>query len=203
MGRTGQRSAPRFDQPRRTNEVSSDSTEQDYRIEKDSMGDVRVPRQAKWRAQTQRAVENFPISGQPIERELIAALALIKGAGARVRARRGELDESKAFAIAAAALIVTVLAHFHFGAAREIGDLIAGELEHHELRRLGVEQVERRRADVACHVRRAPRRARERDRSVPQNDRLREDVDLHGTCRARSVPSRRPTERTPRRRSRR
>jgi len=53
------------------------STEQEYRIEKDSMGEVRVPKQAKWRAQTQRAVENFPISGQPIERELIAALALI------------------------------------------------------------------------------------------------------------------------------
>ena len=51
-----------------------------YRIEKDSMGEVRVPAAAKWRAQTQRAVENFPISGQPIERELIAALASIKGA---------------------------------------------------------------------------------------------------------------------------
>src|SRR6201996_2308378 len=77
-----------------------------FRIEKDSMGDVRVPRDAKWRAQTQRAVENFPISGQPIERELIAGLALIKGAGARVRARRGLLDGAKAEAIAAAALEV-------------------------------------------------------------------------------------------------
>jgi fumarate hydratase class II len=76
---------------------------QAYRIEKDSMGEVRVPVDAKWRAQTQRAVENFPISGQPIERELIAALALIKGAGARVRAKRGLLDENKAQAIAAAA----------------------------------------------------------------------------------------------------
>ncbi|HTZ42244.1 MAG TPA: class II fumarate hydratase [Jatrophihabitans sp.] len=77
--------------------------EQEYRIEKDSMGEVRVPAAAKWRAQTQRAVENFPISGQPIERELIAGLALIKGAGARVRARRGLLDATKAEAIAAAA----------------------------------------------------------------------------------------------------
>jgi fumarate hydratase, class II len=77
--------------------------EQDYRIEKDSMGEVRVPAAAKWRAQTQRAVENFPISGQPIERELIAGLALIKGAGARVRARRGLLDATKADAIAAVA----------------------------------------------------------------------------------------------------
>src|SRR6195952_1757411 len=74
-----------------------------FRVEKDSMGDVLVPKNAKWRAQTQRAVENFPISGQPIERELIAGLALIKGAGARVRAKRGLLDPAKAEAIAAAA----------------------------------------------------------------------------------------------------
>jgi fumarate hydratase class II len=80
--------------------------EQDYRVEKDSMGEVRVPAAAKWRAQTQRAVENFPISGQPIERELIAGLALIKGAGARVRAQRGLLDPAKADAIAAAAVEV-------------------------------------------------------------------------------------------------
>jgi fumarate hydratase class II len=77
--------------------------EENFRVEKDSMGEVRVPAAAKWRAQTQRAVENFPISGQPIERELIAGLALIKGAGARVRARRGLLDQAKADAIAAAA----------------------------------------------------------------------------------------------------
>src|SRR3954454_22352894 len=79
------------------------SEAQEYRIEKDSMGEVRVPAAAKWRAQTQRAVENFPISGQPIERELIAGLALIKGAGARIRAKRGLLDQAKAEAIAAAA----------------------------------------------------------------------------------------------------
>ncbi len=78
-------------------------SEDEYRIEKDSMGDVRVAKNAKWRAQTQRAVENFPISGLPIERELIAGLALIKGAGAKVRAERGMLDPEKADAIAAAA----------------------------------------------------------------------------------------------------
>ena len=50
------------------------SSQQEFRIEKDSMGEVRVPAVAKWRAQTQRAVENFPISGQPIERELIVRL---------------------------------------------------------------------------------------------------------------------------------
>ncbi|MGI8882562.1 MAG: class II fumarate hydratase [Jatrophihabitans sp.] len=81
----------------------SQNESQPYRIETDSMGEVRVPKDAKWRAQTQRAVENFPISGQPIERELIAGLALIKGAGARVRAERGLLDPAKAEAIAAAA----------------------------------------------------------------------------------------------------
>ncbi len=76
------------------------SAEQEFRIEKDSMGDVRVPAAAKWRAQTQRAVENFPISGRPIERELIAALAAIKGASASVRASKGLLEETRAAAIA-------------------------------------------------------------------------------------------------------
>jgi fumarate hydratase, class II len=76
---------------------------QEYRVEKDSMGEVRVPADAKWRAQTQRAVENFPISGLPIERELIAGLALIKGANARVRAQRGLLDPAKADAVASVA----------------------------------------------------------------------------------------------------
>jgi fumarate hydratase class II len=81
----------------------TDQPSTEYRIEKDSMGDVKVPANAKWRAQTQRAVENFPISGMPIERELIAGLALIKGAGARIRAKRGLLDPTKADAIAAVA----------------------------------------------------------------------------------------------------
>ncbi|MGI8668089.1 MAG: class II fumarate hydratase [Jatrophihabitans sp.] len=84
-------------------EQSPSDSADSYRIEKDSMGEIRVPVNAKWRAQTQRAVQNFPISGQPIERELIAGLALIKGAGARVRAKRGLLDPAKAEAIAAAA----------------------------------------------------------------------------------------------------
>jgi fumarate hydratase class II len=59
----------------------------DYRIEHDSMGEVRVPAEAKWQAQTQRAVENFPISGLSIERALIGALASIKGAAATANAR--------------------------------------------------------------------------------------------------------------------
>jgi fumarate hydratase, class II len=75
----------------------------EYRIEKDSMGEVRVPASAKWRAQTQRAVVNFPISGRPIERELIGALAAIKGASAALRGNKGMLDPAKAEAIHAAA----------------------------------------------------------------------------------------------------
>ncbi|CAN5299835.1 class II fumarate hydratase [soil metagenome] len=74
-------------------------TEQRYRTEHDSMGPVQVPAEAKWRAQTQRAVENFPISGQRIDRELIGALASIKGASAALRSRAGRLDEEVATAI--------------------------------------------------------------------------------------------------------
>ena len=59
----------------------------EFRIEHDSMGEVRVPTEAKWEAQTQRAVDNFPISGLRIERSLIAALAAIKGAAAMENAR--------------------------------------------------------------------------------------------------------------------
>jgi fumarate hydratase class II len=71
----------------------------DFRIEHDSMGEVRVPHDALWRAQTQRAVENFPISGTPIERALIGALASIKGAAAGVNADLGVLDADLATAI--------------------------------------------------------------------------------------------------------
>ncbi|MFC8365827.1 class II fumarate hydratase [Streptomyces griseorubiginosus] len=75
----------------------------DYRIEHDSMGEVQVPVDAKWRAQTQRAVENFPISGQRIERAHIEALARIKGAAAKVNARLGVLDKDIAEAVQEAA----------------------------------------------------------------------------------------------------
>lgn len=77
--------------------------EQEYRTEHDSMGEVRVPAAAKWQAQTQRAVENFPVSGQRLERAHIAALARIKAAAARVNARLGVLDDETAEAIATAA----------------------------------------------------------------------------------------------------
>ncbi|MEU4075735.1 aspartate ammonia-lyase [Streptomyces venezuelae] len=74
-----------------------------FRIEHDSMGEVRVPAHAKWRAQTQRAVENFPVSGQRLERAHIEALARIKAAAARVNAELGVIDGDRAEAIAAAA----------------------------------------------------------------------------------------------------
>jgi fumarate hydratase, class II len=75
----------------------------EYRIEHDSMGEVRVPTDAKWQAQTQRAVENFPISGMPIERALIASLAAIKGAAAMENARLKTVPKDVAVAIHAAA----------------------------------------------------------------------------------------------------
>jgi fumarate hydratase class II len=74
-----------------------------YRTEHDSMGEVRVPAHAKWRAQTQRAVENFPVSGQRLERAHIEALARIKAAAAQVNAELGVLDGDIAGAIADAA----------------------------------------------------------------------------------------------------
>ncbi|MGW0996070.1 class II fumarate hydratase [Streptomyces sp. NPDC002520] len=80
-----------------------DQTEQQFRIEHDSMGEVRVPADAKWRAQTQRAVENFPISGQRLEHAHIEALARIKAAAAKVNAELGVLDADTAEAIADAA----------------------------------------------------------------------------------------------------
>ena len=69
------------------------------RVEHDSMGEVLVPADALWGAQTQRAVENFPVSGERIGRDLIGALASIKGAAARVNAELGVLDADMADAI--------------------------------------------------------------------------------------------------------
>jgi fumarate hydratase, class II len=81
--------------------MSEDSTA--YRMEHDSMGEVRVPADAQWGAQTQRAVENFPVSGLRLERAHIEALARIKAAAAAVNAELGILDAKKAQAIRAAA----------------------------------------------------------------------------------------------------
>ena len=82
---------------------SSPKEDVEYRIEHDTMGEVRVPVDALWRAQTQRAVENFPISGRGLERTQIRALGLLKGACAQVNKDLGLLDAEKADAIIAAA----------------------------------------------------------------------------------------------------
>ena len=75
----------------------------EYRIEHDTMGEVKVPKDALYRAQTQRAVENFPISGTPLEREHIVALARIKRAAAMANAKLGILDADISNAIVSAA----------------------------------------------------------------------------------------------------
>jgi fumarate hydratase class II len=86
-------------------------TDDDVRIEHDSMGEVRVPRDALWRAQTQRAVENFPISGTPIEPALIHAIGRVKAAAAAVNVELGVLEEAQAAAIVEAAGAVVAGAH--------------------------------------------------------------------------------------------
>ena len=78
-------------------------TEQQFRIEHDTMGEVKVPVNALWRAQTQRAVENFPISGRPLESAQIRAMGLLKAACAIVNKERGLLSAEQADAIVAAA----------------------------------------------------------------------------------------------------
>ena len=73
------------------------------RIERDSMGEMEVPADALYGASTQRAVLNFPISGTPMPRRFLRALALVKLAAAETNRDLGLLDAPKAEAIAAAA----------------------------------------------------------------------------------------------------
>ncbi|NNG35284.1 class II fumarate hydratase [Nakamurella aerolata] len=75
----------------------------EYRVEHDTMGEVRVPKNAAYQAQTQRAVENFPVSGRGLERGQIRALALIKQAAAAVNAQLGVIEADQADAIRQAA----------------------------------------------------------------------------------------------------
>jgi fumarate hydratase, class II len=84
----------------------------EYRIERDTMGEVKVPKDALYRAQTQRAVENFPISGTPLEQEHIVALARIKKAAAEANSKLGILSNDIAEAIVAAADEVISGKHF-------------------------------------------------------------------------------------------
>ncbi|MEY3561732.1 MAG: hypothetical protein RL068_884 [Actinomycetota bacterium] len=87
----------------------------EYRIEHDTMGEVKVPVNALYRAQTQRAVENFPISGTGLEKEHIVALARIKKAAALANSKLGILDEEISGAIVASAdEVIAGKHHDHF-----------------------------------------------------------------------------------------
>jgi fumarate hydratase class II len=79
--------------------MTASRSEPGFRTEHDSMGEVRVPASALWGAQTQRAIENFPISGEPLQPHLIWALASIKGAAAAVNAELGVLEPDLAGAV--------------------------------------------------------------------------------------------------------
>jgi fumarate hydratase class II len=83
-------------------------SEQAYRIEKDSLGEVRVPANALYAAQTQRAVENFPISDLRFPRPFIRALGLIKGAAAAANEKLGLMDKTMSAAIQSASADVAV-----------------------------------------------------------------------------------------------
>jgi len=82
-----------------------------FRVEHDSMGELQVPAEALWGAQTQRAVQNFPVSGQRMPRQFIRALGLIKGAAAEVNTGLGLLPKGVGKAIQAAAQDVAAGAH--------------------------------------------------------------------------------------------
>ena len=78
-------------------------SDKSFRVEHDSMGEIKVPADALWGAQTQRAVDNFSISGRPMPRAFIRALGLIKGSAAAVNQGLGMLDKNRGEAIEAAA----------------------------------------------------------------------------------------------------
>ena len=86
----------------------------EYRIEKDSMGELKVPTDALYGAQTQRAINNFPISGLTMPREFIKALGLIKAAAAEANLTLGHMDENVSHAVQQAAFKVQ-----------------SGEVDHH------------------------------------------------------------------------
>ena len=86
-------------------------TDKAYRIERDSMGELEVPEDALWGAQTQRAVNNFPISGMPMPRRFIQALGLVKWAAAGANAELGLLQTKTAVAVQQSALEVAAGDH--------------------------------------------------------------------------------------------
>jgi fumarate hydratase class II len=81
-------------------------TTTDFRVEKDTMGEMKVPAGALYGPQTQRAVENFPISGEPLPPAMIHALGLIKAAAARVNLDLGLIDATIAKGVESAAMEV-------------------------------------------------------------------------------------------------
>ena len=83
--------------------MTAENTDHQFRIEHDTMGEVKVPVNALYRAQTQRAVENFPISGKGLEPAHIHALAQVKKAAAKANAELGIISQERADAIVAAA----------------------------------------------------------------------------------------------------
>jgi fumarate hydratase class II len=91
--------------------ATGEARDEATRVERDSMGEVRVPAGARWGAQTQRAVDNFPISGQHVEPALIRALAAIKAAAAAVNEQMGVIAPDVARAIEEAARGVTAGDH--------------------------------------------------------------------------------------------
>src|SRR5579871_2490608 len=84
----------------------------DFRIERDSMGEVRVPADALYGAQTQRAVENFAVGPHRFQRPLIKALALVKACAARANAELGLLPPELAAAIERAAAAIAEGGHY-------------------------------------------------------------------------------------------
>jgi fumarate hydratase class II len=79
------------------------SDDSDYRVERDSLGEMQVPADAYWGAQTQRAVENFPISGITFGRRFVRALGVVKKSAAQANRDLGLLDEEVADVVVAAA----------------------------------------------------------------------------------------------------
>src|SRR6476469_1568827 len=93
MIRTGVRS-PSISRPEPSALDPSPSPMADFRTEHDSIGDVQVPAKAYYGAQTQRAVENFPVSGWPLHRDLIHALGLVKFACGKANHDLGKLTKT-------------------------------------------------------------------------------------------------------------
>ena len=105
----------------------------DFRVERDSMGELRVPADALWGAQTQRAVQNFPLSGLVMPRGFIRALGLVKWAAAGANIELGELDKVRGFATQRAALEVAEGRQPLFDHAGEDGLAVALRRHGHQL----------------------------------------------------------------------